>query len=170
MNQGAINVLDDDINTFWETEEANLKDDPAYIQFDLNNIYKLDELRLTPRQYENGSDLYKDRPLNYNIYTSDDGEIFNKVIDNGEITYGDFNDNSAKTIDLDSIVTRYIKLEITSTTRKRIYYGVELSCVGIGEIDFIVSEDVDNSNDSNEAIIKDLTKAINNNYTTFRKK
>lgn len=159
--EDSLNVLDDDLNTFWGGKSNDLLSNPATIEFALNNSYKLDKIMIIPKQYKSGSDLYKDRPLNYNLYTSMDGENYKKVIDNGKISYADFNDNSAKFIEVNDNVSGFVKLEITITIGKRIENGMEVSILGISEIDFITAEEVEDSN-NNEWIRSDLAKAITN--------
>ncbi|MGL5378452.1 discoidin domain-containing protein, partial [Clostridium sp.] len=105
-NNGASNVLDGDPNTIWHTNwtSAGLPQKPYYLIYDLGGTYNVEEFRYLPRQDSNSNgDIYK-----YNLYTSEDGENFKLVKENGTLA----KDKTEKTIKFNQTKARFVKFEV----------------------------------------------------------
>lgn len=101
-DQAVDKAIDGNRNTFWHTNWDG-SDKSPYITLELNNEYNISKLTYMPRQSGN----YNGNILEYNIYTSLDGQNFTKVASgswqsNREVKTATFNETKAK----------YVKLEV----------------------------------------------------------
>lgn len=103
-DQSANMAIDGNENTIWHTK-WDRSDKTPFITIELNKEYDITKLSYTPRQSGN----YNGNILEYNIYTSLDGENYTKVKSgswqsNREVKFADFKQTKAK----------YVKLEVVN--------------------------------------------------------
>lgn len=103
-DQSVNRAIDGNKNTIWHTK-WDRSDKTPFITIELNKEYDITKLSYTPRQSGN----YNGNILQYNIYTSLDGENYTKVKSgswqsNREIKFAEFKEVKAK----------YVKLEVVN--------------------------------------------------------
>lgn len=114
-----INLFDDSEQTFWQTDGIMNSDWPAVLTVDLKSVYRVKEIRYTPRQSGDHHGCW----LNVTISGSTDGENWQVLKENLELP----EDLLLKKITLDSEAeVRYIEFQINKAFGGRAG-GAELS-------------------------------------------
>lgn len=117
-----------DESTFWHTDwEAGPQVPPYVITFELDNLYSVSEISLTPRPDAQADGSVNGAFIDFNIYSSVDGEAFTlaQTVTGLEPTL------EVKTITLDTpVTTRYIRLEATLTCGETFASLNEMKYVG----------------------------------------
>lgn len=124
----AVYAGNGDTATFWHTDwEAGPQVPPYTITFELDNLYSVSEISLTPRPDAQADGTVNGAFIDFNIYGSTDGENFTlaQAVTGLEPTL------DVKTITLDNpVTTRYIRLEATLTAGETFASLNELDYVG----------------------------------------
>lgn len=109
-----INTIDGSEKTFWQTEEVlSFYDDPVTLTFDLKEIYKIKEIRYTPRQSDDCHGAW----LRVSIYGSDDNENWFPVEERIEFE----KNTNLKTITLsEEAEVRYLEFQIEDAFASRV--------------------------------------------------
>ncbi len=116
----AIYAGDGDSSKFWHTDWNNPEVVlPISITFELDNLYSLTEIALTPRPDATADGLINGAPFDYNIYTSVDGENFTlvrSVVDQAYTIDGQAVDMTPTTLAFEEpVIARYVRMEATRT-------------------------------------------------------
>ncbi len=124
----AIYAGDGNAEKFWHTDWNNPEIvAPFVITFELDNLYTVTELTLTPRPDAQADGSVNGAFIDYNIYASIDGENFTLA----QTVEGQAADLEAKTVVLDQPMTaRYIRLEATKTQGETFASLNQLTYVG----------------------------------------
>lgn len=110
-NGHAIHCIDNDLSTFWHTQWQNVTSTyPHFISIDMGESYPVNGLSLTSR---GNSQLNK--PKNYELYLSQDGENWGVVQSAGDFTYPNLNaSGQTASISFGAVNARYFKLILFS--------------------------------------------------------
>ena len=99
----ASNAIDGDTTTFWAL--GNNPTLPAFMEIDLGTNYDINGFSILPRTTSNGN-----KPLNYELYLSNDGTTWGTPETSGIMSWIDNNDLAKKEFFFGAISARYVKL------------------------------------------------------------
>ena len=128
-------LTDGDVRTWWQT--GVMENASAEITLDLGTVTGLQELRITPQQYQGQDIEHNDRPERFDLWVSSDGENYVKALEDESVPYADYNDNSTKSIALHGVQARYLKLDILNPTGSHTENGQTYERISIAELDVV---------------------------------
>lgn len=158
----ASRVLDDDLNTFWESPYAGVDVGlPKAVTLTLPTISTIRQIDYVPAQARNGL------VTEYNVYTSLDGEIYTKVAE-GTCMRASESDYSTQSIKFQSTEAKYVKFEATKALGREAkednkYVRIaELRLYGVADATAIIVSDAKTELKINET--KTITTTLTPTY------
>lgn len=111
-NGHAIHSIDENINTFWHSRWKDYNSSfPHFIAIDMGQTYPVDGLSITSR-----NDSPNNKPKDYEVYLSNDGENWGLVQSAGQFIYPNLNANGqTASISFGAVNARYFKILSTSS-------------------------------------------------------